>query len=147
MTNSMRAIYRFWAMLIFTAVIVQVALAGYGAFSAAKKVGDGPNDTTPSLTNKQWDHGFGPHDALGYLIFLASILLLLFALASRFDRKRVLLALGVPLLVFVQIVFAVAGGSVPAIGALHPLNALIIVGFTGYLAREAYRRTWTPTTA
>src|SRR5471030_2190169 len=74
MTNSLRAIYRFWAMLIFAAVIVQVALAGYGAFSAAKKVGDGPNDTTPSLTNKQWDHGFGPHDALGYIIFLATIL-------------------------------------------------------------------------
>ena len=142
MKNSMRAVYRFWAMLIFAAVIVQVALAGYGAFSAAKKVGNGPNDSTPSLTNKQWDHGFGPHDALGYLIFLASILLLLFALASRFDRRRVLLALGVPLLVFVQIVLAIAGGSIPAIGALHPLNALIIVGFTGYLAREAYRRTW-----
>ena len=146
MTNSMRAVYRFWAMLIFAAVIVQVALAGFGAFSAAKKVGDGPNDTTPSLTNKQWDHGFGPHDALGYLIFLASILLLIFALASRFDRKRVLLALGVPLLVFVQIVLAIAGGNIPAIGALHPLNALIIVGFTAYLAREAYRKTWTLTT-
>jgi hypothetical protein len=72
--------------------------------------------------------------------------LLLFALGSRFERKRVLLALGVPLLVFVQIVFAGPGGSIPAIGALHPLNALVIVGFTGYLAREAYRRTWTPTT-
>jgi heme A synthase len=146
MTNSMRAIYRFWAMLLFVAIIVQVALAGFGAFSAAKKVGDGPNDTTPSLTNKQFDHGFGPHDALGYLIFLASILLLIFALASRFDRKRVLLALAMPLLVFVQIVLAVAGGSIPAIGALHPLNALIIVGFGGYLAREAYRRTWALTT-
>ena len=51
-----------------------------------------------------------------------------------------------PLLVFVQIVLAVAGGSIPAIGALHPLNALIIVGFGGYLAREAYRRTWALTT-
>ena len=48
-----------------------------------------------------------------------------------------LLALALPLLVFVQIVLAVAGGSVPAVGALHRLNALIIVGFTGYLAREA----------
>jgi hypothetical protein len=55
----------------------------------------------------------------------------------------VLLALAMPLLVFVQIVLALAGGSVPAVGALHPLNALLIVGFTGYLAREAYRKTWT----
>ena len=40
MTNSLRAIYRFWAMLLFAAVIVQVAAAGYGAFYAAHKVGD-----------------------------------------------------------------------------------------------------------
>jgi heme A synthase len=142
MKNILRAIYRFWAMLIFAAVIVQVALAGYGAFSAAKKVGDGPNDHTPTLTNKQWDHGFGAHDVLGYLIFLASILLLLFALGAGLGRKRVLLALAMPLLVFVQIVLAVAGGSIPAVGALHPVNALVIVGFSYYLAREAYRKTW-----
>jgi heme A synthase len=147
MTNSLRAIYRFWAILIFVAVLVQVALAGYGAFDAAKKVGDGPNDTTPTLTNKQWDHGFGPHDALGYIIFLASVLLLLFALGARLGRRRVLLALCAPLLVFVQIVLAIAGGSIPAVGALHPLNALVIVGFTAYLAREAYRKTWLVTTA
>jgi hypothetical protein len=147
MTNILRATYRFWAMLIFAAVIVQVALAGYGAFSAAKKVGDGPSDHTPTLTNKQWDHGFGPHDALGYLIFLASILLLLFALGAHLGRKRVLLALAMPLLVFVQIVLAIGGGSVPAVGALHPINALVIVGFSLYLAREAYRRTWLVATA
>jgi hypothetical protein len=143
MTNSMRAVYRFWAMLIFVAVIVQVAAAGYGAFYAAKKVGDGPNDTTPSLTNKQWDHGFGFHGILGSLIFLAGILLFLFALAGRFDRKRVLLALALPLLVFVQILLAIIGGNVPAVGALHGANALVVVGFSAYLAREAYRRTWT----
>jgi hypothetical protein len=144
MTNSLRAVYRFWAMLIFAAVIVQVALAGFGAFSAAHKVGEDPKDI---LTNKQWDHGFGAHDALGYLIFLASILLLLFALGGRLGRRRVLLALGVPLLVFLQIVLAVAGGNIPAIGALHPLNALVIVGFTAYLAREAYRKAWVVTPA
>jgi heme A synthase len=143
MTNSLRAVYRFWALLLFAAVLVQVAAAGYGAFAAAHKVGEKPKEI---VTHKQWDHGFGFHDALGYLIFLAAILLLLFALASRFDRRRVLLALAMPLLVFVQIVLAVAGGNIPAIGALHPLNALIIVGFTAYLAREAYRKTWTLTT-
>jgi Family of unknown function (DUF6220) len=139
MTNSLRAVYRFWAMLLFVAVIIQVGAAGYGAFYAAHKVGEKPKK---ALTNTQWDHGFGFHDALGYLIFLGAILLLLFALAGRFDRRRVLLALGVPLLVFVQIVLAIAGGSIPAVGALHPLNALLIVGFTAYLAREAHRRTW-----
>ncbi len=139
MTNSMRAVYRFWAMLIFAAVIVQVAAAGYGAFYAAHKVGEKPKET---LTNKQWDHGFGFHGILGSLIFLAGILLFLFALASRFDRRRVLLALALPVLVFVQILLAIIGGSVPAVGALHGANALLVVAFTLYLAREAHRRTW-----
>lgn len=139
MTNSMRAVYRFWAMLIFAAVIVQVAAAGYGAFYAARKVGEKPKET---LTNKQWDHGFGFHGILGVVILLAGILLFLFALAGRFDRKRVLLALALPLLVFLQIVLAIIGGSVPAVGALHGANALVVVGFAAYLAREARRKTW-----
>jgi len=83
MTHSLRAIYRFWAMLLFPAVIVQVGAAGYGAFNAAHKV----SDTTP-LTQKQWDHGFGFHMAFGYILFLASVLLFLFALAARLGRKR-----------------------------------------------------------
>jgi len=142
MTNSLRAVYRVWAMLLFVAVIIQVGAAGYGAFYAAHKVGEKPKKT---LTNHQWDHGFGLHGILGFVIFLATILLLLFALGSRFDRRRVLLALGAALLVLLQIVLAGLGSSVPAFGALHGLNALVIVGYTGYLAREAHRRTWTLT--
>jgi len=144
MTNSMRAVYRFWARLIFVAVIVQVAAAGYGAFYAAHKVGEKPKET---LTNKQWDHGFGFHGILGSMIFLAGVLLFLFALAGRFDRKRVLLALALPVLVFVQILLAIIGGSVPAVGALHGANALVVVGFAAYLAREAHRQTWMATSS
>ena len=50
MTNSLRAVYRVWAMLLFVAVIVQVGAAGYGAFYAAHKVGEKPKKT---LTNHQ----------------------------------------------------------------------------------------------
>lgn len=138
MTNSLRAVYRFWAILLFPAVIVQIGAAGYGAFNAAHKV----SDTTP-LTQKQWDHGFGFHMGFGYILFLASLLLFLFALAARLGRKRVLLVLAAPFLFFLQILLAVIGGGTPAIGVLHPVNALVIAGFTGYLAREAYRKTWT----
>ena len=138
MTNSLRAIYRFWAMLLFPAVIVQIGAAGYGAFNAANKL----SDTTP-VTQKQFDHGFSFHTGFGYILFLAALLLFVFALAARLGRKRVLLALAAPLLFFLQIVLAIIGGGTPAIGVLHPVNALVIAGFTGYLAREAHRRTWT----
>ena len=98
---------------------------------------------TKTLTSHQLDHGFGLLGILCFLIFLVTILLLLFAPGSRFDRRRVLLALGAALLVLLQIVLAGLGSSVPAFGALHGLNALVIVGYTGYLAREAHRRSWT----
>ena len=124
----MRAIYRFWASLLFLAIVVQIGSAGYGAFNAADKADPGP------LTDKQFGDGFGVHNGLGYVIFLASIILLLLALAARLGRRRVLLALVVPILVLVQIVLAWAGESSAAIGVLHPINAFVIAGLVGSLA-------------
>jgi len=98
MTTAFRALYRYWAALLFLAVIVQVGAAGYGAFSADHKASD-----QNGLTSKQFDHGFGPHIALGYGIFLASLLLVLFALGARPGRRVVLEALTLALLVFVAI--------------------------------------------
>jgi len=90
------------------------------------------------VTHKQFDHGFGPHIALGYLLFLGSLLLFLFALAARLGRRRVLSVLGAPLLVLVAIVLAIAGGNVPAVGILHPIVGFLIVGLLGYLAHQAW---------
>ena len=68
------AAYRFWAMVVFVAVLVQIGAAGYGAFYAGKHA--------DALSGKKFDHGFGLHIALGYLLFLATLLLLVFALAA-----------------------------------------------------------------
>jgi hypothetical protein len=133
MTNILRSIYRFWAVLLFVAVVAQIGAAGYGAFSADHKA-----DKLHSVTHKQFDHGFGAHIALGYLLFLGSLLLFLFAIGARLGRRRVLLAFGAPLLVFVAIALAVAGGNVPAVGVLHPIVGFLIVGLFGYLAHQAW---------
>jgi cell division protein FtsW (lipid II flippase) len=125
------AAYRFWAMIVFVAVLVQIGAAGYGAFYADKHAN--------SLSGKKFDHGFGLHIALGYILFLATLLLLIFALAARLDRKRVLRALALFGLVLLAIVLALAGHSVPAVGALHPIDALAVVGLSGYLAHSARR--------
>lgn len=135
MTTFMRAVYRYWTAILFVAVIVQIGAAGYGAFYVDKKATSGRD----LLTKKQFDHGFSFHDGFGYVIFFMSVLLFLFALGARLERTRVLLALAVPLLVVVQIALAIAGEHVPAIGVLHPVNALIIAGFTGSLAHRAWR--------
>jgi hypothetical protein len=42
-------------------------------------------------------------------------------------------------LVLLAIVFALAGHSVPAIGALHPIDAFAVVALSAYLAHDARR--------
>jgi amino acid transporter len=123
--------YRVWAAVVFVAVLVQVGAAGYGAFYADKHANH--------LSSKKFDHGFGLHIALGYILFLAALLLLIFALVGRLDRRRVLRALALVGLVLLAIVFALAGHSVPAIGALHPIDAFAVVALSAYLAHDARR--------
>jgi hypothetical protein len=133
-------IYRFWITIVFLAVIAQIAGAAYGAFYAADKLGDqkGP-DEQKVISEELFDHGFGFHTAFGYLIFLGAVLLLLFALAARLGKRRVLFALAVPVAVAVQIVLAWASEAEHGIGILHGLTALVIFGLTGYMTGEAWR--------
>jgi heme A synthase len=133
MTNALRVTYRIWLLILVVAVIVQIGAAGFGAFNAAHHIGD-----TKPLTNHEWDHGWSFHDFWGYLILVVSIPLFLLAWGAKLGRRTVLLALGVPILVLIQILLAVGGESVPAVGVLHPINAFIILGFVGSLAARAW---------
>jgi Family of unknown function (DUF6220) len=136
----MRAVYRFWVAIIWLAVVVQISAAAYGAFYSADKLGDQEgSDETKMISEKAFDHGFGFHTGFGYLIFLGAVLLLLIALAARLGKRRVLLALAVPLLVILQIVLAWISEDVHAVGPLHGLNALIIFGLTGAMTGAAWR--------
>ncbi|MDQ5821348.1 MAG: DUF6220 domain-containing protein [Actinomycetota bacterium] len=129
----MRSVYKWWAAIVFLAVVVQVGLAGYGAFSAAHEAEGGV------VSEDKFSDGFGPHAALGYLILLATLLLVLLALAARLGRRRVLHSLGLFGLLIVQVLLAWFGFEIPAIGFFHPINALLIVGLAGWLASTARR--------
>lgn len=138
--KAFRTIYRYWITLIWVAVIVQIAAAAYGAFYAADKLGSQKgSDDTKMISEKAFDHGFGFHTALGYIIFLAAVLLLLFALAGRMGKQQTLLSLGVPVAVAVQIVLAWVSEGVHAVGPLHGLLALGIFGMTGAMTAAAWR--------
>ncbi len=139
MTNALRAAYRYWAAVVFLAVLVQIGAAGYGAFNADKKAND-----TNALTHKAFDHGFDFHMGLGYILLIGSLILFLAALGARLGRRRVLLALGLPVLVFLAIVFAIAGGKHPIVGIFHPIVAFLVAGLAGYLAHSAWSRAGTP---
>ena len=127
----MKTVYRVWAWIVFAAVVVQVAFAGYGAFYVAHRVDDG------AVNEDKFEDGFGLHMGFGYLVVLAGILLFLIALGARVGKRRVLFHLGLAGLLILQVILAWVGFEVPGVGALHPVNALAIFALSGWLARSA----------
>lgn len=129
----MRTAFRWLTSLLFAAIVVQVGLAGYGAFNAVHKA------EKTSISQKTVENGFNAHIALGYVIVLIMLLLLIVAAAGRLGATSVrlsgvLLGLGI-----LQAILGMISESVPAIGALHTINALAIYAVSGLLAH----RTWT----
>lgn len=131
--NAFRAIYRFWVSLVTLAVVLQIAFAGYGAFDTADKVDGGTVD------EDSFEDSFGPHIGFGYLIFLATIVLLLLSFGAR-GKQRILRSVAVVVLLVIQILLAWTGASAPYIfGALHALNAFIILGLLGTITYREWR--------
>lgn len=129
----MRAVYRWWATIILLGIVVQVGFAGYGAFYVAHKVDKGV------VNESKFEDGFGLHAGFGYLVVLGALVLLLLALAARVGKRRILQTLGLFGLFIVQVLLAWIGFGVPAVGALHPINALAIFAFAGYLVSTEWR--------
>jgi hypothetical protein len=130
--QALRAIHRYFAALVFVAILVQIGAAGYGAFYASDKADPGP------MTEDQFDHGFDFHKGFGYIILYGTVLLFLLALGSRLGRRRVMMAVVLVLLMIAQIALAGGGESVPWIGTFHPIVAFLILGLSGRIAFEAW---------
>ena len=131
----LRAIFKYWAALIFVAVIVQIGAAGYGAFYAAHKL----DDKGSFMTHKQWDHGFSFHGGFGTILVIAMILLLVFGLLARLGRPAIWWPLALAVLGVIQILLAGLGTSSPAFGVLHPINAVVLFAISGLIAHKAWR--------
>jgi hypothetical protein len=130
----MKTVYKWWAALLLVAVFVQIGFAGYGAFFVAGKV-----DDHDLVTKKQFEDGWDLHAGFGYLVVLGALVLLVLALIARPGRPLVLVTLGLAVLAIIQVLLAWIGGSgAPAVGALHPINAVVIAGLTGLIVH----RTW-----
>ena len=125
--------YRIVIAIFAAGVVVQFFLAGLGVFRAQ-------HDATTSgtlMTEHRFDNHFHAHIVLGDLLLLVGLVAFLLALLARLDRRATLLTLLLPVLVFVQSVLANAGP--PGLRALHPVNALNILGISGRLAHSAWR--------
>jgi len=123
--------FRIWASIVSVAIIVQVGLASYGAFNAVNEA-----DDKGTIGKDTVSDGFSAHAALGYIIFLAALILLVLAFVSRRadGPSRVKWSGAVAGLLVVQILLAWAGGASSWLGVLHGMNALAVAGVAGSLA-------------
>jgi hypothetical protein len=130
-----RDAFRYLTSLLFVAVVVQVALAGLGAFDSFHKA-----DDSGSVTKKAVEDAWSAHAVLGTAIAIVMLVLLLVALLGRLGAPWLPFAGGLFLLGILQIAFAALGSSVPALGFLHAVNALAIYALSGLLAHRAWTR-------
>ena len=138
----MRDAFRYLTSVLFVAIVVQVALAGYGAFNAVDKSHD-----DGSISKHGVEHGFNAHAALGTIIVAAMLLLLLVAVIGRLGRPWLQFSGGLFALGILQIVFAGLGDAVAALGFLHAVNALAIYAVSALLAHRAWTRRDAPVAA
>src|SRR5262249_2237686 len=127
-------------------VVVQITLVGVGAFHATHKTDDmfggktvPPCDSACAKSfNDSVGNWFGPHVAFGYLLVLSIILYAVFSLFTRDRRLMKIGGIAVGLFIL-QVLLAWLGDGVPALGWLHPLNALVILAYTGRNAYAAWQ--------
>ncbi len=122
-----------WSVLVwFTLVLlpIQFILAGYGAFSF--------KSGSTTVRGNDWM----AHDLNGTLIGLVIILILISGLLARLPSMLTRMTVGLFVLMVIQVLLAGAGDSVVVLGALHPLNGVLITGLAVTLALRA--RTYLP---
>ena len=131
----MKAVYRWWTAIVLVGVLIQIGLAGYGAFYVVDKA----DKAGKTISHHGIDHGWAPHSVLGTLVILLGILLLPIAFAAKVDGERKRSSVMIAVLMVLQFVLAILGGAWAPIGFLHPINAIAIAAFTGMAARREWR--------
>ena len=111
-------IFQAVAWLVVAGLVVEFYLAGAGLFGV----------TT-----------FQAHRLLGMSLGVAILLLLVISLLARPGRRTVGQVAVLVLLTLVQLSLPSLRSAVPAIAALHVVNAGLLVGLTATIAREASR--------
>jgi hypothetical protein len=117
-----RSILKYFFPLYVVALIVQVYLAGEGIF--------GLKDRAVQLDDAKT---LDAHRGLGFFLTMPfALLLLICALLAWLPNKRArVLSLVTPFVLFLQMILASAGRWV---AALHPVNAVVLLGLLGYLS-------------
>ena len=142
----MRKVYRILAYLIAAEVAIQAMAMVYGIAGLDKWISDGG---VFDMATRQNDDSAFP-EAVGFMVhgingsIIIPVLALALLVVSFFAKipNGVRWAGLVFLLVVIQVNLGFAGPAVPALGALHGLNALTLFAVAFFAARRA--RTTTP---
>jgi hypothetical protein len=131
----MRRTYQVLAYLIAAGVVVQAAAIAYAWFTVLHQLDGG------AVIDESYDGngGHALHGIVGGMVIPALALLLL---ASSFFARfpsATRWALGVFGLVALQYLLAALSFAVPALGALHGLNALAVFAVAALAGRRVYR--------
>jgi hypothetical protein len=130
----MRDAFKYLTSLFFAALLVQFALAAYGAFHAVDTAKDG------RATKDAVEHGFSAHVALGWVIVVVLLLLVIVAAVGRLGSPWLQMSGGLLVAGILQVPFAALGRSVAALGFLHGVNAVAIYAVAALLAHRAWTR-------
>ena len=133
MVHRVRTTFRYLTSVLFVALVVQVGLAGFGAFNAVHKA-----DKGVLVSKKTIENGFDAHAALGTVILVVMLIMLIVAAAGRLGPTQVRFAAVLFGLGVLQIILGLVSTSAPALGFLHGINALAIYAVSALLAH----RTW-----
>ena len=123
--------YRVIALLIAAGVLLQAAFIAAGTFELIS------SDNTLVSEDYEYNTGQGLHALVGFNVIplLAIVLLVVSLLAKRTGAtKRAGMVFGA---VFLQVVLALISYEVSGLGALHGINAFVVLGAAIYASRLA----------
>ena len=122
-------------MILFAAIIVQIGLAGFGAFYAANKL----EDEGSTIDEDVFMDGFGLHAGWGYLVILLGLIFMIIGVIAGIGKWRLGRHGLLFLLLFIQLWLAWIGFAVPfPVGFLHPINAVLITTVCGWVVWDEW---------
>ncbi len=110
-----RAVFHGLAWILVACIVIQTSLAGIAVFTDPAK----------------WIQ----HQAFVHFFEFVPILMIIFAFVGRLSKKLRWQSFGLFLLIYSQYMTA----HVPGAGAIHPVIALVLFGFSLHVARQAWR--------
>jgi energy-coupling factor transporter transmembrane protein EcfT len=83
---------------------------------------------------------FMPHAILGYLMIIGALFLVILTAVAKLPRRALMFSFIILSLAILQpVLVLVLRSSSPAIAAMHPLNAVLMIGLAVLIARNSGR--------